>query len=240
MHGDVAPFADIEVLLNSYENFHTYIDDAHGISWIGQNGKGLCFHKIAKHEKMHAICSLNKGFGATNSVMVFPNQKTKELVSNCGGTLIFSTPTLHAGILAASKIADIHLSDEIYERQIQLNERITLFKNKAKSLNLPLINYAHTPIFFMGLGSLQYVFDFSKHLQNKGFITSVASAPSVPVKHSGLRISLNNNQTLKDIENLLNTIAEYMEDLENKGLFNREEALKGFKYRERERELVLA
>lgn len=229
MHGDSTPFKDLEVLLNSYENFHLYVDDAHGMSWIGQNGKGAALHNIAKHERLYVICSLNKGFGASNAVMVFPDKKVKEVVTNCGSSLIFCTPTLHAGVAAASRIADIHLTDEIYERQVHLSERIKLFKQKAKEYNLPLANHYHSPLFYVGLGSLEKVFMFSKHLQEKGFLICPASAPSVPIKQSGLRISLNYHITLQDTENLVYAIAEYMEDLEKKGLFNREEALKAFR-----------
>ncbi|MDZ7936450.1 MAG: aminotransferase class I/II-fold pyridoxal phosphate-dependent enzyme [Emticicia sp.] len=151
MHGDVAPLKDIEVLLNAYDKFHVYIDDAHGMSWIGENGKGYCFHQIPKHEKLYAICALNKGFGATSAALVFPNQATKDLVHNCGLPVIFSSPTMHAGVTAASKIADIHLSVEIYERQAMLGERIELFNRRAKEFKSSmLVQFLHTPIGLFG------------------------------------------------------------------------------------------
>lgn len=40
MYGDAAPVKEIEKLLNKYDNFHLYIDDAHGMSWTGKNGCG--------------------------------------------------------------------------------------------------------------------------------------------------------------------------------------------------------
>lgn len=238
MHGDVAPMKDIEVLLNNYDKFHVYIDDAHGMSWIGENGKGYCFHSIPKHEKLYAICALNKGFGGTSAALVFPNKETKELVHNCGFPVIFSSPTMHAGVTAASKIADIHLSVEIYEKQIMLSERIEYFNRRAKELNLPLANKCHTPIFYLGLGSLEEVFRFSKHLQSRGFLMNVASAPSVPMNQSGLRFILGLHQTIDDIENLLCEIAQFMEDLEKTGQFNRENIMKVFRRAERKRELI--
>ncbi|CAH0994878.1 8-amino-7-oxononanoate synthase [Emticicia aquatica] len=238
MHGDMAPMKDIESLLNTYDKFHAYIDDAHGMSWIGKNGKGFCLHHLPKHEKLYAICSLNKGFGATSAALVFPNQQVKDLVHNCGFPVIFSSPTMHAGVTAASKIADIHLSVEIYEKQIMLGERIEYFNRRAKELNLPLANFLHTPIFYLGLGSLEEVFRFSKHLQSKGFIMSVASAPSVPLNQSGLRFILGLHQTIQDIENLVCTVAQFMEDLEKSGQFNREIVLKAFRKGEKKRDIV--
>jgi 7-keto-8-aminopelargonate synthetase-like enzyme len=238
MHGDVAPMKDIEVLLNAYDKFNVYIDDAHGMSWIGENGKGYCFHQLPKHERLYTICALNKGFGATSAALVFPNKETKELVHNCGLPVIFSSPTMHAGVTAASRIADIHLSVEIYEKQVMLAERIELFNRRAKELNLPLANFLHTPIFYLGLGTIELTTRFIKHLHSKGFLMGIGSAPSVPVNQTGLRFLLGLHQTHEDIDNLLFTIAEYMEDLEKLGQFHRETMMKIFKRAERKREIV--
>ncbi|WP_259016713.1 aminotransferase class I/II-fold pyridoxal phosphate-dependent enzyme [Emticicia fluvialis] len=238
MHGDLAPLKDVETLLNAYDKFKVYIDDAHGMSWIGQNGKGYALHNIPRHEKMYVITSLNKGFGAFSSALIFPNQLTKQTVYNCGGALRFSAPTLHAGITAASCIADIHLSDEIYERQMRLNELITVFKQKAQALNLPIVNYSHTPQFFLGLGSVELLIRFSQFLMSKEFLLSPSTVPAVPVKHSGFRISLSLYQTVEDVTNLLDLLAEYIEVLEKEGSFNKEQVLKGFKMRDNQNHLV--
>lgn len=239
MQGDVAPFADLEVLLNAYDKFHLYIDDAHGMSWIGENGKGYCFHKLPRHEKMYVISSLNKGFGATNAAMVFPNQKAKDLVHKLGLPVIFSSPTMHAGITAASALADIHLSEEIYERQAMLNERIKFFKQQVRELEIPLISpNSHTPIGFVVLGSVEAMAQFGEKMQDRGFIMSIASFPSVPLKHSGFRVSISLHQSMKDIENLLNNTVESIAELEKSGVFNREIVFRNLKQTERKRELI--
>lgn len=239
MHGDVAPFADLEILLNAYDKFNLYVDDAHGMSWMGENGKGLCLHHIPHHERMYVICSLNKGYGATNAAMVFPNQKTKSLVHSLGLPIIFSSPTMHAGITAASAIADIHLSVEIYERQAMLNERIKLFKQRVQDLQIPMINpSSHTPIGFIVLGNVEAMAQFGEKMRDRGFIMSIASFPSVPLKHSGFRVTLSLHQSLQDIENLLNNAAEVMFELEKSGVFNRETAFRNIKQAERKIEKV--
>ncbi len=239
MQGDVAPFADLEVLLNRYEKFNIYVDDAHGMSWMGENGKGVTFHNIPRHDKMYVITSLNKGFGGTNAAMIFPNQQTKDLVHRLGLPVIFSSPTMHAGITAASAIADIHLSIEIYERQMMLNERIKLFKQRVQELDIPLMNpNAHSPIGFIVLGNVEATVQFGEKMQTRGFIMSIASAPSVPLKHSGYRVTLSLHQSMKDIENLCDNAAECMIELEKSGVFNREIAFRNIRQSERKRALV--
>ena len=51
---------------------------------------------------------------------------------------------------------------------------------------------------------------------------SIASFPSVPLKHSGFRVTLLLHQSLQDIENLLNNEAEVMFELQKTGVFNQE------------------
>ena len=40
MFGDIAPLSTLSNLMNKYDNFYCYIDDAHGMSWTGQHGCG--------------------------------------------------------------------------------------------------------------------------------------------------------------------------------------------------------
>lgn len=239
MQGDVAPFADLKVLLDTYDKFNLYVDDAHGMSWIGENGKGYCLHQLPRHDKMYVITSLNKGFGATNAAMIFPNQKTKDLVHTLGLPIIFSSPTMHAGITAASALADIHLSLEIYERQVMLNERIQFFKQKINELQIPMLYpNAQTPIGFIVLGNVDAMAQFGEIMQHKGFIMSIASFPSVPLKHSGFRVSISLHQSMQDIANLVDSAAETMFELEKTGVFNREIAFRNIRQTERKQVLV--
>ena len=51
MYGDYAPLGKLEQLLNAYDCFHLYIDDAHGIGWSGQHGTGYVRSQIEHHPK---------------------------------------------------------------------------------------------------------------------------------------------------------------------------------------------
>lgn len=41
MYSDYAPFTALDNLLEKYDKFHLYIDDAHGMGWTGENGNGV-------------------------------------------------------------------------------------------------------------------------------------------------------------------------------------------------------
>jgi 7-keto-8-aminopelargonate synthetase-like enzyme len=231
MHGDGAPMKDIEVLLNAYENFYCYADDAHGMSWIGENGKGFVLHNIKHHEKLHLMTSLNKGFGTFCSAMVFPNKELKQIVHTLGSTIIFSTCSMHATVGAALAVADIHLSTEIYEKQVILEQRIRLFAEMSKNLSLPLANRFYSPIFLVGTGSIDNCAVIAKYLIDNGFMVGIANYPSVPRKNTSMRISLNVSQTLDDIKNITYCLDEIYTKLEKEGKLNREAIAHSFKSR---------
>jgi hypothetical protein len=62
---------------------------------------------------------------------------------------------------------------------------------------------------------------------------SIASFPSVPLKHSGFRVSISLHQTIQDINNLVESAAETMFELEKTGVFNREFAFRNIWQTER-------
>ena len=49
MFGNLAPMDDLLTLLEKYENFHLYIDDAHGMSWTGKYGRGTVMGDDGMH-----------------------------------------------------------------------------------------------------------------------------------------------------------------------------------------------
>jgi 7-keto-8-aminopelargonate synthetase-like enzyme len=203
MFGDVAPMEELIWLLDKYENFYLYIDDAHGMSWQGKNGAGYVLSQVPYHEKMSLVTSLYKGFGSGGAAMVFRDDQQKKLVKNCGGTFMFSGPLHNGTVGAALASARIHLTPEIDQLQDSLRERIRFFRNKAHELGLPVISLGNTPIFYIGVGKLELGIQICKKRMASGFLTDIAAFPSVPLKNTGIRAMVNLHHSLDDIENLL-------------------------------------
>jgi 7-keto-8-aminopelargonate synthetase-like enzyme len=213
MHGDIAPMNELYDLLNRYENFWTYIDDSHGLSWMGKNGRGASLDRMSyMHEKMVFIATLDKGFGANGGVLVLPNQDLKDHVRNVGSTMIFSAPSTPASLAGAIASAEIHLSAEIDALQHELNALITHFFATAQRLHLPLFTEEKTPIFYICIGDVTATIELAALLLQSGFLVNPVSFPAVSAKDAGLRITLTRHMTVQDIDELLTTIAELMHD----------------------------
>ena len=226
MFGDTAPMQHLYDLLDKYEQFYLYVDDAHGMSWAGENGKGFALSEVNHfHPKMCLITSFAKGFGANGAAMVFADEMQKMMMRNMGSTLIFSGPVPPMILAAAIASADIHLSSEIYVRQERLQELMQHFVQQANALNLPLVRQDLTPICYLATGADPInITDLAFELQQDGFFVNVSSYPSVPIKNSGIRITLNINHTEEVISRLLSAFQQRMNQ---RGMIT-EEIMKAF------------
>ena len=224
MYGDAAPIKELYALLDKYENFYLYVDDAHGMSWAGPNGAGYVAAQGPLHEKLYLVTGLAKSFGAAGGVLVYPNADIRKRVRNCGGTMIFSGPLQPANLGAIIASAKIHLSEEIVEKQEQMSKRMRFFNSTAKLYNLPLVSSTDSPIFFVGVGKPEVGYNLVRRLMREGFYVNLSVFPSVSYNCTGLRMPITLHHSLEDIDGLLRCIAKnlplalreensYMEDI---------------------------
>jgi 7-keto-8-aminopelargonate synthetase-like enzyme len=228
MHGDVAPLEEIVYLLNRYENFFCYVDDAHGMSWAGKHGRGYVFDKIDYHDKMVFITTLAKGFGVSGSAMVFHSEEMKNISRNISPALMFSGPIQPANLGALLESSKIHLSDEIYERQDKLKDLIRYFTITAKGLGLPLVSEDMTPIFFIGVGSTEIGFELARRMLEDGFYINIAGFPAVAHNKAGLRITVTHHLSIEDIYEMLNRLSFHFADMEKRNHIVKENIYKAF------------
>ncbi|CAN5406850.1 aminotransferase class I/II-fold pyridoxal phosphate-dependent enzyme [soil metagenome] len=213
MLGDFAPMQELKQLMDLYPQFQLYIDDAHGMGWAGLDGAGYVKRELNYHPQMYLVTSLAKSFGACGGVMVFPDNRSRDKVRNCGNTMIFSGPLQPPVLGSAIASAKIHLSNEIYLRQQELQKRISFFKEKVLELNLPLIGESDSPIFFIGVGKPEIGYKIVKSLMNHGYYINLSVFPSVSYNQTGLRIPITLHHTLDDIESLLLIIAKELNQI---------------------------
>ncbi len=193
MFGDAAPLARLEALLNKYEQFHLYIDDAHGMGWTGKHGCGYVRSRMAHHDRMILAVSLNKSFAAAGGAIVFPNEAWAKKVRQCGGTLIFSGPIQPPMLGAALASADLHLSDDILPIQNKVQELIDYTNAKIKELGLPQYQETDSPLFLIPMGLPRVVFNMIDKLHKDGFYVNGATFPATPIKQGGIRFMVNAN-----------------------------------------------
>lgn len=208
MFGDYAPIPELLSLAKKYNQLHFYFDDVHGMSWKGKNGTGFIFDAIKElSENCIVVSTLSKTFGASGATVFCKNQKLRDKIKNFGGPLTFSAQLEPASVAAAIASADIHLSSEIEVKQKDLANKIAYFNQLLSYGNLPVISKNDSPVFFLGMGTPISAYNFIHRLFNEGFFLNLGIYPAVPIKNTGIRITLSSHNQMQDIK----ALAEAME-----------------------------
>lgn len=207
MYGDVAPLSEIVALLDQYEQLHLYIDDAHGMSWVGTQGIGYVRSCIAHHSRMVLAVSLNKAFASAGGALIFPDEEMASKVRKCGGTLIFSGPIQPPMLGAAIASARLHVSGEIERYQAELNVLVKHTNQRIAEWGLPQFQISNTPLFFIPIGKSRITMNVIQRVLADGFYTNTASFPATPMQKGGMRFTINRNLTKEDIDQLLERVA---------------------------------
>lgn len=200
MFGDYAPIPELLALTQKYSQLNLYFDDVHGMSWRGKNGTGFIFDAIKElPENCVVVSTLSKTFGASGATVFCRNQRLRDKIKNFGGPLTFSAQLEPASVAAAIASADIHLSPEIELKQKDLADKIGYFNQLLSNGNLPVISKNDSPVFFLGMGTPATAYNFSKRLFKEGFFLNLGIYPAVPIKNTGIRITLSSHNQQQDI-----------------------------------------
>ncbi|PHR86790.1 MAG: aminotransferase class I/II [Leeuwenhoekiella sp.] len=204
MYGDFAPIEELMSLAKKYPQLHLYFDDVHGMSWKGRHGSGYVMSVLNELPKqVLLIGTLSKTFGASGATVITTDKKLYAQIKNFGGPLTFSAQLEPASVAAAIASSKIHLSDEIYDRQQDLQNRITHFNNLLSETDLPLIDHNDSPVHFIGTGTPATGYELVKLMMQDGFYTNLGIFPAVPVKNTGVRITISKHNELDDISKLV-------------------------------------
>ncbi|PWA09890.1 aminotransferase class I/II-fold pyridoxal phosphate-dependent enzyme [Flavobacterium laiguense] len=204
MFGDYAPIQDLMELCKKFPQLHLYFDDVHGMSWKGKNGTGYVLHILKElPENVLLFGTLSKTFGASGATLLCTDSRLREKIKNFGGPLTFSAQLEPASVAAAIASADIHLSPEITSLQYDLSDKIEYFKSLLENTTLPMIALNNSPVFFLGTAMPLTAYKMAQRLFNEGFYVNPAIYPAVPIKNTGIRITLSRHNQKEEIKTLV-------------------------------------
>jgi hypothetical protein len=109
---------------------------------------------------------------------------------------------------AAIASAKIHLTDEIYKMQDELLDLVTYFNECLQKTDLPLITDNDSPVFYIGAGMPETGFNLVNRLIEDGFYVNTGIFPAVPVKNTGLRITISRNNQKEEIKGLVDALVK--------------------------------
>lgn len=210
MSGGTAPLERVADLLDVHPTMWAYVDDAHGFSWRGPQGRGLALGEIGWHDRLVISAGLSKSFGAAGGIVATPDPAIVELIEMCGPPLSFGGPIGPAGLGAGIASADIHLSEELEGLQQAEAMRIRHTLQTCEELGIPLASRDETPIFFVEVGGTDAMLELVERMLEDGFYLNGAMWPIVPHRRAGVRFTVTNALEPATIDKMLVTLQRHM------------------------------
>ena len=208
MHGDLAPFAELNDLLSRNPNVWIYADDAHATSWAGERGEGLTLSSIDHRylDRVVVALSLNKAFSAAGGAIVTPERAMIDRIRRVGGPMLFSGPIQPPMLGAAVASARLHVNGEARKLRDRLMLKIDLVLKRAHDEGVHLASMHRTPIFFVPIGRLERTFVIIKELFAERFYASPGTFPAVPKGASGCRFTVSSEHSDDSIVRFMATL----------------------------------
>lgn len=207
MFGDLAPFNLLQEVLNVAPNVRLYIDDAHGMSWAGQYGRGRFLAQMPLDERIVIATSFAKAFAAGGGCLAFSSKEERDLVHRAGAAQLFNGPMQPPMLGAALASARVHTSPELGERQLELKRKVHLTNRLLKQVELPLLAENETPIFFIAMGRPDTAFEVAQRMKEDGFYVNISMYPTVPLKRSGIRLAITSIHSGEEVKNAVESMA---------------------------------
>jgi 7-keto-8-aminopelargonate synthetase-like enzyme len=210
MYGDLAPARLLQEVLAISPNVRLYVDDAHGVSWMGKHGRGSFLDRFPLDQRAVLAASLSKGFGAGGACLVFSDRAELDLVRTSGGPLMFGGPMQPPMLGALRGSARVHLSPDIVELQEALRIGVDRVNKSLCEVGLVPIAVNQSPIFFLQCGLPRIVFEVAKRMLDDGVYVNCSVFPSVPMKRGGIRLSVTAAHTFVEIDHAIERLAVHI------------------------------
>jgi 7-keto-8-aminopelargonate synthetase-like enzyme len=193
MTGHLAPYDQIHELAQKY-NARTYVDDAHGLGVVGNDGRGTASHfnlpaDILMGTFSKSLASQGGFICASNEVIAWLRHKAR--------TFIFSAALAPASAAAALRALEI-LREEP-ERVAQVQANAVYLKNEfdAAGLNTLGTETCVVPVF---IGDDETAFAVCQELLKMGVFTTPVVYPAVRKGQAMIRCSVMATHTKQDLD----------------------------------------
>lgn len=211
MDGDIAPLPQIVELQKKYQAW-LFLDDAHGLGVLGENGRGSFeYFGITPNENTLIMGTLGKALG-TFGAFVAGSDAAIEALIQFARPYIYTTAMPVANATATRQALKIVQNDSA--RRAHLHSLIEHFRSQAEKEGLPLMP-SDTPIQPVMLTNEQTVMQWAQTLSEQGFWVGAIRPPTVPRNSARLRITLSAAHSIKQINALIEALANLHQNRHN-------------------------
>ncbi len=202
MDGDLAPLDKIQPLAQQTQSW-LFVDDAHGLGVLGEQGKGSFSHfGLTPDDDTILMGTLGKAFGVSGAFVAGSDTLIETLIQ-------FARPYIYttamSPLMALAGRTALKLVKAADDRREQLQRNIQQFKQGCQQIGLNLLP-SDTAIQPILLGEAATALQWSEQLKQAGFWVTAIRPPTVPKNTARLRVTLSATHTAEQIEALLQAL----------------------------------
>lgn len=204
MDGDIAPLTEQAALAREYGAW-LMVDDAHGLGCLGERGGGTTeLLGLGSDDVPVLMGTLGKALGTFGAFIAGSGLLIEALIQ-LARPYIYTT-ALPPPVAAATRRSLQLVAEEPWRRQ-HLQALITQFRQGAERLGLPLLP-SDTAIQPILVGADADALAVSQALRQRGYWVSAIRPPTVAEGRARLRVTLTAAHSRRQVEGLLNALAE--------------------------------
>ncbi len=196
MDGDVADLDALVALKEKY-GFVFYLDEAHGVGALGENGLGLAEEKGCLEQVDLLVGTFGKALASVGAYLVC-SDAVRDYLVNRMRTLIFTT-----ALPPVNLAWTIHVWDQLFgmkAQRMQLKNSAELLRKQITSAGFKTMGNSHIVPLMVGENAASL--DLSEKLCDEGFFVLPVRYPTVPQGTARLRFSLRADVSEEEIEML--------------------------------------
>ncbi len=206
MDGDQAKLKEIVALKERYDNVLLYVDEAHSFGLFGDDGLGLCKELNLLDKVDFLMGTLGKAIGSHGAFLIC-SKEVKDYLVNFMRPLIFSTALPPVNITFSTYVIGLLRAGAMQYKREYLRKISSYLHSNLKELGIMPSQSQIQPLI---TGDSKKALEASQIFRNAGLLAMPIRHPTVPENKARLRLSLNCNLRIDDIELITQLVERHL------------------------------
>lgn len=205
MDGDRAKLKEIVALKERYDNVLIYVDEAHSFGLLGEDGLGLCQELNIVDKVDFLMATLSKAIGSYGAFLIC-SKEVKDYLVNFMRPLIFATALPPVNVTFSLYVVGLMSNGSMKYKRDYLKKICDYFHNNLVELGISPSESQIQPLITGDSQKALQACDVFKHF---GLLALPIRHPTVPQNMARLRLSLNCNLRVDDLDLITKVIKRY-------------------------------
>ena len=207
-NGELCPLKDILDVCERYD-CALIVDETHSFGAQGKDGAGLVV-ELGLADRVHfRTAGLSKAVSSRGGIIAC-SQRNAEFLRLEAFPAIFSTSVLQHEVAGYNAVLDIFKSDPWRQRRLHQNHKYLRDGLDAIGYN---VDKCHSQIISLEAGEILKTISLRNILEARDIFGAIFFAPAVPEKRCLVRLTVNCNLTMCDLDYILQVCEEIRDDV---------------------------